>query len=186
MNPEIQGFINAARSAADDAKALFGGLSERQLNWKPNAESWSVGQCLNHLIVTNELEFPAIEAALKNGYRNPFWGRIGFLPGYFGKMVLTAVQPENPKKWKAPKIFRPTQSAVSADIVNEFVANQQKTISLMQASENLDLTKTIIVSPISSFVTYSLFDTYKILITHERRHFRQAQNVMQLPEFPKS
>ena len=28
-------------------------LSHDQLNWKPNANSWSIGQVINHLIVIN-------------------------------------------------------------------------------------------------------------------------------------
>ena len=32
----------------------FGNLSGKQINWKPRPDSWSVGQCLDHLINSNE------------------------------------------------------------------------------------------------------------------------------------
>ena len=35
----------------------LGQLSSTQLNWKPDPKSWSVGQCIDHVIVTNELYF---------------------------------------------------------------------------------------------------------------------------------
>jgi uncharacterized damage-inducible protein DinB len=42
-------------SANDQStQALVAGLSVEQLNWQPVPGSWSVGQCLEHLCITNE------------------------------------------------------------------------------------------------------------------------------------
>ncbi|MDQ4123547.1 MAG: DinB family protein [Acidobacteriota bacterium] len=186
MNPELSGFITAAKSIAYDAKTLFGGLSERQLNWQPNAESWSVGLCLEHLIKTNDEMLGAVESHITGAHKKTIFERLGFGSKYFGNYVLKAVQPENKSKLKAPKVFQPFTSNVSGDAVERFVANQERVIELMRRSNKLDLEKTIITSPAARFITYSLSNAYKIIITHERRHFRQAQNVMELPEFPKA
>ena len=185
MNPELNNLIADAQAIAEEAKTVFGNLNAEQLNWKPSPEKWSVGQCFDHLIVTNEKEFPYVEAAIRDDYKNPFWGKVPFLPKFFGNFILKAVNPENVKKQKAPQVFTPTQSTVSPNVVSEFLANQDKAISLMEASEDLDLAKTIIVSPVASFVTYSLSDAYKILVLHERRHFNQARRVMEMQEFPR-
>ena len=32
----------------------FGGLNESQLNWKPNPQTWSIAQNINHLLVINK------------------------------------------------------------------------------------------------------------------------------------
>ena len=185
MNAELNGFITAAKSIAYDAKTLFGGLSERQLNWQPNAESWSVGLCLEHLIKTNDEMLGAVESHISGAHKKTVFERLALGSNFFGNYVLKAVQPENKSKLKAPKAFQPAASSVATDIVDRFIANQERIIELMRASDKLDLEKTIITSPAASFVTYSLFNAYKIVVTHERRHFRQAQNVMELPEFPK-
>lgn len=185
MNPELNTLITAAKSVAEDARELFGNLSEAQLNWQPNAESWSVGACLEHLIKTNDEMLGAAQSHIDGTHKKTILERLALGSNYFGNYILKAVQPENKSKGKAPKVFRPIASNVSADVVERFVANQQKIIELMKASDKLDLEKTIVTSPAASFVTYSLFNAYKIVVTHERRHFRQAQNVMKLPEFPK-
>lgn len=185
MNTELNGFIAAAKSIAYDARTLFGGLSERQLNWQPDPTSWSVGLCLEHLIKTNGEMLGRVEMRIAGSRKETIFEKLGAGSNFFGNYILKAVQPENRSKIKAPKVFRPTQSNVGADIVEKFIANQQKIIELMQRSEKLDLQKTIVASPAAGFVTYSLFNVYKIVVTHERRHFRQAQNVMQSPEFPK-
>jgi hypothetical protein len=36
------------------AQAVAAGLTDEQLNWQPAQGSWSVGQCLEHLCITNE------------------------------------------------------------------------------------------------------------------------------------
>lgn len=185
MNTELNGFITAAQSIAEDAKTLFGNLSEQQLNWQPDAKSWSVGLCLEHLIKTNGEMLGAVESHITGAHKKTIFERLALGSNLFGNYVLKAVQPENKGKLKAPKVFRPAASSVSADVVDRFVANQERIIELMRRSEKLDPEKTIITSPAARFVTYSLFNAYKIVVTHERRHFRQAQNVMKLPEFPK-
>ncbi|MEP6925620.1 MAG: DinB family protein [Pyrinomonadaceae bacterium] len=184
MNPELNGFIAAAESISADAKTLFGSLSDAQLNWQPAKASWSVGQCLEHLIKTNGEMLGVVESHINGTHRKTIFERFAMGSRYFGNYVLKAVQPENKTKLKAPKIFRPVQSRVGADIVEKFVENQRKIVDLMHRSENLDLEKTIVTSPVAPIVTYSLFNTYKIVVTHERRHFRQAQEIMKLKDFP--
>ncbi|MCB0751667.1 MAG: DinB family protein, partial [Ignavibacteriae bacterium] len=44
------------------AEMLFSGLSSEQLNWKPNSETWSIAQNLEHLIVVNETYYPVLSS----------------------------------------------------------------------------------------------------------------------------
>ena len=57
-NGELGGLLEELKAVADDAQRDFGSLSAAQLNWKPSAEQWSVGQCFEHLIKTNRAFFP--------------------------------------------------------------------------------------------------------------------------------
>ena len=54
----------------------------------------------------------------------------------------------------------------------------------MKATEDLDLEKIKISSPVSNLITYSLMDAYRIIITHEKRHFLQATRVAEMDGFP--
>ncbi len=47
--------ISELQKISADTQTTFGKLSPTQINWKPSAEGWSVGQCFEHLIKTNEL-----------------------------------------------------------------------------------------------------------------------------------
>lgn len=183
MNPDLKGFIAAAESVGRDARTMFGNLNERQLNWQPNAKSWSVGLCLEHLIKTNNQILASIQPRVSGDYQTTIFERLAIGSTFFGKFILKASQPENKRKNKAPKVFAPTNQ-ISANVVARFTENQEKVVALMQASEKLDLEKTIITSPVARFVTYSLWYAYKIIVTHERRHFAQAACVMKNPDFP--
>ena len=46
------------------AKAVAESLTPRQLNWKPSPAEWSVGQCLEHLSIANEVYMGAMAPAL--------------------------------------------------------------------------------------------------------------------------
>ncbi len=178
MNDEISVLVKQADAIAENVEKVFGNLSAAQLNWKPNEKSWSIAQCLEHLIIANKMEFPAVENALKENYKNPFWSRIPFLSDVCGKTAIYLFKPQNPRKFKAPKSFQPSKSEFSEKIVPDFVAHQQELVEFFERSRDLDLRKTKIVSPISNFITYSLLDAFHVLTVHEQRHFGQAERVL--------
>jgi len=47
--------MSALEAADRRAIALAQRLGPHQLNWKPAPDVWSVGQCLEHLCVANEV-----------------------------------------------------------------------------------------------------------------------------------
>ena len=54
----------------------------------------------------------------------------------------------------------------------------------MEASRGVDLEGITITSPVSSFITYSLMDAYRIVVVHEQNHFVQAKRMLEMPGFP--
>ena len=52
--------ISELQKIAVEAQKTFGNLSPEQINWKPSAEGWSVAQCFDHLIKSNEAFEPAV------------------------------------------------------------------------------------------------------------------------------
>ena len=184
LKADLPTLIDAIKSVASDTESTFGHLTAAQLNWKPSAERWSVAQCFDHLLTTNKGYFPIIDLVLKGQYPRSSWGVVPGLPGFWGKLLIKFLDPASTRKLKAPKPFAPSQSDLSASIISEFV-NQQTTITeKMKATQGLDLEKTIISSPAAKPVTYSLMDAYRIIVVHERRHFQQAQRVMEESSFP--
>ena len=183
---ELGGMLDELRAIGEDARQVFGRLSPAQLNWKPSAEQWSVGQCFDHLIKTNRCFFPDIERVAAGKYKSSLWGRVSPLSGFFGRFILKALDPEKGRRTKAPRVFEPAQSDVAPDIIERFAAHQDDLVAHMRATADADLRGLKVTSPVSPVATYSLLDAYRIVVAHERKHFEQARRVTQAEGFPSS
>jgi hypothetical protein len=51
--PFIQRMLQKGKEAGEKVKNEFENITQEQLNWKPAPESWSIGQCLDHLVVAD-------------------------------------------------------------------------------------------------------------------------------------
>ena len=158
----------------------FGGLSMEQLNWKPNANTWSIAQNIEHLIVINKTYFPIIESIRNGKYKKPFIAKFGFIVAFFGKTILQAVQPDRKKKMKTFSIWEPSKSAIPEGILDRFKAHQSELQQIIENSRDLIEKGTIISSPANKNLVYKLETAFDIIVTHEQRHFQQSKETYQL------
>jgi hypothetical protein len=185
QNLTLPQIYDEAEAIAVDAKTLFGHLNPEQLNWKPAADSWSVAQCLDHLITSNRANEPVVDRILKGEYRKTFLHRLPFLPSFFGNMMVKAISPDSQRKFKAPPTSQPSSSSIDPQIVERFVTNQREMLAKMKLVEDRDPAEINITSPFVSLAVYSLLDAFRLMVAHERRHFAQAQRVMRADRFPR-
>jgi hypothetical protein len=173
------------KKVADDAKVEFGGLTTEQLNWKPAEKSWSVAQCFDHLITTHGLYFPVFERLAMGDVKQSVWENYSPLSGFFGRFLIKSLRPENVKKMKTTMKAQPSASEIDGGIIERFGEHQNQMIEhLQRLPTDIDPVKTIITSPLLSFVTYSLDDCFTILVVHVQRHFGQAKRVTETDGFP--
>jgi len=162
------------------SQSEFGSLTSEQLNWKPNSNSWSIAQNLDHLIVVNETYYPVL-ASLKAGtYKTPFIAKIGFIASFLGKTVLNAVQPERKKKMKTFPIWEPTSSNIIGDILNRFQNHQNELIQRIEGATEFVEKGVVISSPANKNIVYKLETAFDIIVSHEQRHLEQAKEILQL------
>ncbi len=185
-NGEMDGLVAELEAVGREASKVFGNLSPAQLNWKPSVRQWSVGQCFDHLIVTNRTFFPDMERVAAGTYKSSLWARVSPLSGFFGRYILGALDPEKGRTIKAPRAFLPASSDVDADVIGRFVGNLSEVAARMRATEGVDLGRAVVTSPAMGLVTYSLLDVYRIFVAHARKHFEQARRVTQTEGFPAS
>jgi DinB superfamily len=158
----------------------FGILSNEQMNWKSNSNTWSIAQNLEHLIVVNETYYPVL-ASLENGtYKTPFIAKIGFIVSFLGKTVLKAVQPDRQKKMETFPIWQPSTSNVSDDILKRFVAHQNELKQKIENAKKLVFRGIVISSPANKNIVYKLETAFDIIVSHEQRHLEQAKEVLNL------
>jgi hypothetical protein len=178
--------VAEGRLVAAEAARTFGQLSPRQINWKPGPADWSIGQCFDHVIVSNQPYFGIVEEIVRGRKRASLWERLPVLPAICGRLIIGVLHPDSSRTAKARKRFLPSESAIDAGIVQAFVAQQDRLIGLMEATRGLDLDGIVVTSPVLAVTTYSLMDAYRIIVVHEQNHFVQVRRVLDTPGFPTS
>lgn len=169
---------------ADEARRAFGRLSAEQINRKPGEGEWSVGQCFDHLIVSNRPYEQLIEEILEGRRRRRAWERVPLLPRVFGRLLINTLRPDSGRKVRARPAFYPSSGHIAPEIIWSFLQQQDRLLRLMEATRGLDLDGITITSPVARFVTYSLMDAYRIVVVHEQNHVVQARRVMEASGFP--
>jgi uncharacterized damage-inducible protein DinB len=179
MNDRIAELSHELDQITESTRMLFGNSSPAQLNWQPAPGSWSIAQCLDHLIRINSLYFPLL-TALRSGRAQPtFWERYSPLSKVLGKLLIGSLRPEHRKKLKTSPQAQPVTSEV-ADILDRFAQHQAELIDHLRAiPREIDRERTIVTSPLRRWVTYSLDDCLTILVVHEQRHVLQARRVLE-------
>ena len=186
-HPTMEHWLKQIDQNTTDFQERFGALSSEALNWKPNPEAWSIAQNLDHLIVINESYFPIFAQRRAGTYRTPWHAKLGFIVNFLGKMILQAVGTDRQKKIKTFPIWEPASSVISEDILERFVAHQQRLKEEFQACTPLLGKGAVISSPANGNIVYSLETAFAVIVTHEQRHLVQAEEMLALlPDFAAS
>jgi hypothetical protein len=184
MASDIASVCSDLKASAEDVKSAFGGLSFEQLNWKPAEKSWSVAQCLDHIIVTHSLYFPLFEKLAAGDTKPSVWERISPLSGFFGRYLIKSLDPANMKPMKTTSRALPSSSDIDVGIIDRYSEHQQQMIAALEKLPSDIDTSMIITSPLMGLVTYSLADTFVFVPMHCKRHFLQAKRVTEAGGFP--
>lgn len=176
----IDDWISQIDQTTKDFQSSFGSLSSDQLNWKPNPDTWSIAQNIDHLITVNESYYPMLAAVRAGTYQPPFHARIGFLVSFLGKTVLRAVKPDRAAGMKTFPIWEPSDSQFTGDILDRFAAHQAELKKEIAAAASLLEKGIIIASPANRNIVYKLEMAFEIIVTHERRHLVQARELLSL------
>lgn len=175
---------SALGEIAQDAERMFGGLSARQLNWRPDERRWGVAHCFDHLLSANRLMLESAHSALDASQPRSIWQRLPVWPAMFGGLMIRSLTPSATRKLTAPAAARPVFTALPDDIVRRFADQQRQIAAWLATLDQARAERTIMTSPFARVITYSVMDACRLVAAHDRRHMEQARRVMALPEFP--
>ena len=180
MADKIAQFEQEINQLTVDYREMFLELSEVALNWKPNADTWSIGQVIDHVIKTNETYFPIFDGLQKGDCQANWLRHLGFLVRFFGNFILKKVEPTRQQKIKTFPIWEPASSNIPDDIVQRFMEHQNKLSIKINENKAFILRGTVIHSPASKMIVYTLEQAVEIIIAHEKRHLNQAADILTL------
>lgn len=180
----LQKFLSEAPILIDTATTQFISLTENQINWKPYEKKWSVGECLDHLVVTHKLYNSKIKE-LQPLFKDSDEGSFEFKHTFSGRMILKYVDPNSTTKAKTFKVFKPSLREINTNIIGSFCEEVETMISFAEKLRGVDLTKIKISSPVTKLLRMNVGDVLLINLYHDKRHINQAEKIMMETNFPK-
>ncbi|MEO1652789.1 MAG: DinB family protein [Bacteroidota bacterium] len=168
----------------DKVKTQFGGLSETQFNWKPEAKKWSIAECMDHLLIVFSRYEPNVEKKMQEAKKDN-----AFLPyksTFTGRLFMRFVNPDKIRKTSAPGFLKPTPgSTYPLSRMEDYLAYLEKVDQYIDQADGMALNKIRIASSIGPILKFSLGDYFLIESMHNRRHLKQMLALMENPQFPK-
>jgi hypothetical protein len=165
------------------ANDLARGLSPARLNWKPAEDLWSVGQCLQHLYVANEVYVPAIATALDDRPPSPVQE---ITPGWVGRwFIRTYIEPSSrSRRARAPRKLAPAQH-IDPSVLDLFLRSNDVARDLVRRAGGYDINRIRFANPFIPLVRFTVGTGLEVLWRHQRRHLLQAERIKRTPTFPK-
>ncbi|HET9272208.1 MAG TPA: DinB family protein [Vicinamibacterales bacterium] len=175
MPPWATRLLSEIDAADARATALARSLTPDQLNWKPSPGEWSIGQCLDHLCVANEVYVAAVASGLGDRHRTPV---DEITPGWFGRwFIRTAIEPSaQSRKGKAPRKIVPA-SNVDGTILDRFLRTNVKARAFIRRAAQYDVNRVRFRNPFVPIIFFTAGTGLEILVRHQRRHLLQAERV---------
>ena len=167
----------------EKAKSLTAGLSASQMNWRPQPGKWSIAQNLAHLNFGYQY-FDTLASSIAAARAKGIIGNGPFRYGWLSSWIMKSQEPPPKRKFKSAKRYAPSPDVDAAKALADYLRNAARLGELIQKADGLDLARAKtpfgdlkwFKMPLGAFLTH--------IITHERRHLWQAEQVRNDPNFP--
>jgi hypothetical protein len=184
LPPDLQTILDDLGIADEDARRLIDGLTSEQVNWQPDANSWSVAQCLDHLIRANTIYVAALREAVRKTGAEEVQRRGPIRPGLPSRLFIGWLEPPSRVKGRAPKAIVPASHGNPAEVLRRFLLAQEEVRTLVLESAGLELNRIRFRNPFARFLCFTVGAGLLIITAHDRRHLRQAEKVRHSAGFP--
>ncbi|MBL7994076.1 DinB family protein [bacterium] len=184
-NAYLHNLSHQLENHSEEVRRLFSMFTPTQLNWKPEESTWSIAQCIDHIIISDQQYFKNIKKAIDQTITGAFTEKKPYHPGFIARFFIYAQRPGFLLKFKTPLAFRPSARTEGKKILEDFILHEQELSVLIKKCDGWDINTIKLYSQVHSHVKFSLGECFSILVTHQERHLHQASKVPQLPGFPR-
>ncbi len=144
---ELEYFLTQMSMHTDAIRSLTLGISTYQARWKPDPESWSILEVINHLYDEERLDFRVRVDILLHHPDQPW-------------------PPINPQGWVTERGYNQRDLIES---VGDFLKERQKSLAWLKGLENPQWQTSVSVA----FGQFSAGDIFAAWVAHDLLHLRQ-------------
>jgi hypothetical protein len=169
-------------SSAKDFLALIQDVNDEQWKWKSSPDRWSVGECAEHVILSEHMLYQTALKALANP-ADPEWAQKTEGKADFIKKVMPNRNPGGAGGAKAPQEITPEGNMTKADVIRRFNESRAE-IRAYVAALDLPVKEHIEKHPFPVFGDLNAYDWLIYVPLHTIRHSKQIVEVQQTPGYP--
>lgn len=169
--------INYYEETLENLENAVSELSKEQMHFKPTSESWSISQCLEHIILTENMIFGMIKENMAKPENPERREEIKFADKEIMAMVV-----DRSEKYKAPEmlIAKGKYDDSQAAII-DLQSGRTDILSFIQNTPINELRNRVNDSPAGATDTYQ---SLLFLAGHTARHTLQIQEIKSNSNFP--
>lgn len=161
---------------------LLAGVSDAQWGWKPAPDRWSVGECAEHIVLSNEALLSSAKTALA-GEADPDWAEKTKGKTELLMQVMPNRRPGGAGGAIAPQEIRPKGELSRSELIERFSALYGEARQLVSESAEPWKAHTE-AHPFPIFDPLSAYQWALYVPLHTTRHSRQMIEVMETDGYP--
>ncbi|HKW34609.1 MAG TPA: DinB family protein [Candidatus Acidoferrum sp.] len=186
LNSELAEYARQIAELKDQAAALLRGLGYVQYNWRPAADSWSMAQCIAHIVLTDEIYIPVLGKCVVDARARGLLGSGPFRHGRLGNWFVRSMDAPAKRRFKNPKQITPREEQTLAAGLANFNVIHDHILLLVKQADGVNLSRAKFRTPFLKLLKLSLGQGIAVMLAHGRRHLWQASEVRKRPDFPKN
>jgi len=169
--------INYYNETLHNLEKNVSGLSKEQMHFKYSEESWSISQCLEHIILTENMIFEMIKENREKPENPERREEIKFTDKEIMAMVV-----DRSEKYKAPEtLIAKGKYDEPQDALNDLITGRAEIISFIQNTPITDLRNRVNDSPAGAT---DIYQSLLFLAGHTARHTLQIEEIKSNSNFP--
>lgn len=156
-------------------------LDAEVLNQKPDASSWSLLECVEHLNILGKVYLRGFRQKTESGTPRE---QKEYTPGWLGNYAAQSMLPKDdgrlPYKLKALPFMTASKSTLDKAVVLDEQARQlREFLSILDQLNDVDLARNRVATSLGSWLKFKLGDAMRFYMNHQQRHYLQLRRTLQ-------
>jgi len=170
--------VQLLRDSQKEFVAAVSNLSDEQWKWKPAPERWSVGECAEHILLSEGALFDKMQEALKNPPSDDWDAKTGPKTA-----ILLGVMAQRQGKAQAPEEIVPSGKMPRAEIMQRYAEMRARTLKFAEETQ-VALKEHVTAHPFPIFNPLNAYQWILYIPLHNQRHDKQIEEVKSTAGFP--
>ena len=120
VNAELEGYQDQLLSIRQDAPGIVAGLTDEEVNWRPEPHRWSIGECFGHLNVSAKRSIETVDEAIARARARGLTAGGPFAYPLLERLFVRSLEPPPKFRTRARSFLEPARHVKSADVLREF------------------------------------------------------------------